>query len=374
MPGSRSALRRFHIAVCTPATATTMSDTQPHLGVVFFPSVGHLSPDGAAWNLEIAGLVYAPGTLTFRGRLVLKALRRMMRVAPEAFESDLFRQRLAGFLALGQRGRRIAVRIGDETFRLKKKSKSNGLFRGEVRVDAERIETLRQTGAISCNNWLRFELESNDGLPAAEGRVQLLSEGGLSVITDIDDTIKLSAVHCKRTLLANTFLRDFVPIDGMPRLYRSWADQGATFHYVSSSPWQLFQPLSEFCTSATFPDGTFHLRPFRIRDQMLARLFLFRRRGKGSVIQSIVKRFPNRRFVLVGDSGEKDPEIYAKVAQRFPERVSSIFIRNLAERPFERRRQEKIFRRVRPDLCKIFEDVDELPRLLPLVEPVLQGA
>jgi phosphatidate phosphatase APP1 len=349
-----------------------MSDTQRHKGVVFFPSYGHPTVDGRGWNLEINGLAFAPGKLTLRSKLVLKAMRRMMRAAPDAFESDIFQQRLAGFLALGQRGRRVTVRIGEQVFALPKKSKSNGLFRGSVQIDAESIEELRQSGGLS-GNWLRFELDAADGQPTVEGRVQLLSNGGLSVISDIDDTIKLSAVHCKRTLLTYTFLRAFEAIDGMPRLYRNWADQGAAFHYVSSSPWQLFEPLAEFCESATYPEGTFHLRPFRIRDQMLARLFLLRRRGKGSVIHAIVKRFPNRRFVLVGDSGEKDPEIYAGVARRFPDSVSSIFIRNLPERPLDLHRCEKAFRRVRPDVCKVFHEVDELPRLLPMAEPALQG-
>jgi hypothetical protein len=347
-----------------------MSDTERHDGVVFYPSIGHPADDGATWHLDVSGLAFAPGTLTLRGKLVLRALRRIMRVKPEALDCDVFRQRLQGFLAIGQRGRRVSVRIGDDVFPLRKRSRANGQFHGEVRLDAERIQRLRETGALS-GNWLRFALEADDGAQAIEGRVQLLSEAGVSVISDIDDTIKLTAVHCKRSLLTNTFLRSYEAIEGMSRLYRCWSDQGAAFHYVSSSPWQLFEPLAEFCSDALYPQGSFHLRSFRIRDQMLARLFFLRRRGKGSVMHAIVRRFPGRRFVLVGDSGEKDPEIYAAIARRFPDRVTAIYIRNLPERPLHLRRYEKAFRRVRPDLCKVFHSVDELPKLLPLPEPAL---
>ena len=91
-------------------------------------------------------------------------------------------------------------------------------------------------------------------------------------------------------------------------MYRDWADRGAMFHYVSASPWQLYHCLSELVHESGFPPGTFHLRAVRLRDPSILRLFLARRRAKRKVIRSILRMFPDRRFVLVGDSGEKDPE------------------------------------------------------------------
>lgn len=342
-----------------------MSRIQPHHDVVFYPSYGHLAEGGRVWNIDVQGLIFAPGTLTLRSRLVLRALRRFMRVQPEAFESEIFRQRIEGFLAVGERGCRVSVRIGEATFPLRRRSKGSGQFGGPLRLDVEHIEQLRTAGEIK-GHWLRIWLQLEDDDRQIEGRVQLLGDGGVSVISDIDDTIKYTAVHCRRTLLAKTFLHEFEPIDGMPRLYQAWADQGAAFHYVSSSPWQLYGPLLQFCAQESFPEGTFHLRPFRFRDQMLAKLFLVRRRGKGAVIHGMLKRFPQRRFILVGDSGERDPEIYAGIARRFPDRVEAIFIRNLPHRPLDRRRFEKAFRRLDAGACRVFHEADELPRLLPL--------
>ena len=350
-----------------------MPELQPHHSVVFYPTYGHPSADGQAWHITISGIVYEPGSLTMQRRLILRALRRYMKVQPEAFQSDVFRQRIEGFLAKGGHRQRIAIRVGEQAFQLPTKSKKTGFFQSVLRIDVAQVERLRESGDIQ-GNWLRFELDGRSTHEAlSEGWAHLIHPGGVSIISDIDDTMKHTIVTCRRTLLANTFLNEFRPINGMARVYRSWADQGAAFHYVSSSPWQLYRPLTDFCREESFPQGSMHLRPFRIRDQMLQRFFLLRRRGKGAVIHSIVKSFRQRRFLLIGDSGERDPEIYAGIARKFPDRVAAVFIRNLPARPLDKARYRKAFRRLPPEFCQVFHEPDELPRLMPLLEPTLQS-
>ena len=74
------------------------------------------------------------------------------------------------------------------------------------------------------------------------------------------------------------------------------------------------------------------MKPRRFRQPTLLRLFIARRLPKRRSIASIIRAFPQRKFILVGDSGEKDPEIYGAMARRFGERISRIFIRNVPER------------------------------------------
>ncbi|MBI2478986.1 MAG: DUF2183 domain-containing protein [Planctomycetia bacterium] len=183
----------------------------------------------------------------------------------------------------------------------------------------------------------------------------------MSVISDIDDTIKVTNVHSRRLLLESTFLREFESIDGMSTLYRQWADQGAAFHYVSSSPWQLYTPLAEMCDAGAFPWGSFHLRSFRLRDHMLRRLSLIRRKGKAKVIHNLLKTFPRRHFIFVGDSGEADADIYGRLARKFPRQVAAIYIRSLSVRPLDEERQAKAFRGVREANIRTFCSPDELP-------------
>jgi phosphatidate phosphatase APP1 len=196
----------------------------------------------------------------------------------------------------------------------------------------------------------------------------LLGAGGLSVISDIDDTIKDSHVANRRELLMNTFVREFRSVDGMADLYRDWQAGGAAFHYVSSSPWQLFYSLSAMRSDFGFPEGTMHLRNFRLRDQFLTKL-MFRRKGKALEIRKLVKNLPNRKFILIGDSGEKDPEIYQKIGRKYPNQVRGIFIRNLAGRPMDGDRVARLQRSASVTQSAVFAEADELADLAsPLVE------
>eukprot|EP00466_Bigelowiella_natans_P002525 jgi/Bigna1/65663/fgenesh1_kg.122_\ len=184
-------------------------------------------------------------------------------------------------------------------------------------------------------------------LPTEDGRtwssqVFFVPPQGISVISDIDDTIKLTEVKDRRKMLSNTFLYDFVAVDGMNELYSLLKDKGAAFHYVSNSPWQLQPDLQDFLNQANFPQGSFHLKHLRFRLNkpitfLKNRLGLrpkqqpekhttaapavpspagaavsSERRGGGhnhkyDTVYSLLQTFPERKFILVGDSGEKDP-------------------------------------------------------------------
>jgi phosphatidate phosphatase APP1 len=164
--------------------------------------------------------------------------------------------------------------------------------------------------------------------------------------------------------LATTFLREFRPIDGLAAVYRRWAEQGAAFHYVSSSPWQLYDALAELVDCAGYPPGTFHLRSFRLRDHMLRRLLLIRRQGKVKAMLTLLRAFPTRRFLLVGDSGERDPEIYGALARKFPRQVTGVFIRELPHRPMDFERSRRAFHRLADPRWLVFRSPAELPEEL----------
>ena len=138
--------------------------------------------------------------------------------------------------------------------------------------------------------------------------------------------------------MRNTFLRDYRMAPDMSSKYREWSD--ASFHYVSGGPWQMYGPLSEFLIDPDvgFPEGSFHMKSVQKNlfsrstwndlsdlitnseqtfDHKVARLTL------------IMKHFPQRKFILVGDSGEKDPEVYNAIHAEFPAQVQEIWIRDI---------------------------------------------
>ena len=162
----------------------------------------------------------------------------------------------------------------------------------------------------------------------------------LSVVSDIDDTIKITEVPAgHRVLYLNTFIREFHSAPGMAERYKQWGQ--AAFHYVSGGPWQLYEPLFEFLPEEGFPDGSVHMRnlPLQVTDTTKAREFIdflfdkqATKRHKLQNIREIMARFPNRRFILVGDSGEADPEVYREIKDdpKFGNRVEAILIRTVS--------------------------------------------
>jgi phosphatidate phosphatase APP1 len=115
----------------------------------------------------------------------------------------------------------------------------------------------------------------------------------------------------------------------MAAAYSRWQVQGAAFHYVSAGPWQLYGDLEEFRQAEGFPAGSFHMKLFRVKDSSFFDLFADADRTKLAAIEPLFETFPQRRFVLVGDSGERDPEIYGDLARRYPDLVRAIFIRDV---------------------------------------------
>jgi phosphatidate phosphatase APP1 len=103
-----------------------------------------------------------------------------------------------------------------------------------------------------------------------------------------------------------------------------------------------------------------HLRYFRVRDEMFKRFRPIRRNSKVGIIAGILKLLPNRRFVLVGDSGEKDPEIYRFLAKRYPRRIAAILIRNMVSRPLDSRRTRKLTSLPDSVLVRIFDRPEQI--------------
>lgn len=275
--------------------------------------------------------------------------------------SDVFKKRTEWFLVDNERNKRVSVRI-DDKFATLPKSGKNGHFSGQVLLDdavVQRIGVRSDTGTAT----IEFEAVLPEGRSdVIRGRAFIVPRSGLSVISDIDDTIKVSNVLEKRELLKNTFVRPFRAVPGMQEVYRKWAaEKSATFHYVSASPWQLYPALGAFLIEESgFPAGTFHMKDFRWKDETFLNLFMSGEDYKVMTISQILERFPGRRFVLVGDSGEKDPEAYGELARWFPGWVVRILIRKVTKETPNDERYRRAFRDLPKDLWTVFEDPSEI--------------
>lgn len=334
------------------------------LKVQLYPAMAWKAADGQAWIFDLHGLVCEPE----RRRLTVAVLRKSLglEAGPLGDNAEaIFKERAKWFMVDDERGKKLTVRIGDRDFQLAP-TKSNGHVAQQLRVPRDLMESwLKEAGVNSSSLEIRAWYGS-DSNHAARGEVELLGGTGVSIISDIDDTIKISEVREHKALLRNTFFAPFRPVKGMPELYRGWASKGAQFHYVSASPWQLYPALAEFRAQEGFPAGTFHLKMFRLKDRSFLQLFASPEDYKWSVIAPMMKQFPNRRYVLVGDSGERDPEVYGRIARAFPNQVIEIYIRDVTGEGPGAERYQKAFAELPATKWRVFEEASEIDGNLPI--------
>lgn len=334
---------------------------QPAMTV--YPAIG-CPVDGATWRVSVSGFAWrAPDEINRRQKMMIGMLRNVMGVTNEELRTPNFERRINQFMATAWGKLPLEIRVGSVRVPIQKKTRKNGSFEEVFHLPAEDLLAARSEQSGDQLPFASFELISSEfDQVLAVGKIFLYPATGISVVSDIDDTIKDSQVGDRKELLANTFLREFRSIDGMADLYQAWATEGAAFHYVSSSPWQLYDALKQFGEDAGFPDGTMHLRNFRLRDHLLRKIVL-RRNGKVLAIRKLLTALPQRKFILVGDSGERDPKIYRKICRQFPKQVMAVFIRNLDYKPFEEDRVSKLANAIPKGICAGFSSARELSEL-----------
>ncbi len=330
------------------------SDIKLDENVIFFNTAGWLDDDNRYWHLPIHAWVYQPQDSVIRKKLgaALLAKKYNLKVTPE--NEGNFRERVNLLIADNERGKKIVIRIAGQDIELPETS-ANGHTVEILKLPVDVVS------AFSVQSRLHyFAVTDLNDTRRFEGDVQLVAPVGVSVISDIDDTVKITQVGDRKRLFENTFYRNFREVEGMSPLYRQLAAQNIAFHFVSSSPWQLYGPLQEFLGKAGFPPATLNLKSVRFRDKSLFDLFKKGTETKPKQIDQILRRFPRRQFILIGDNGEQDPEVYGDFARRYPSQIQRILIRNTnGDRP-ENERYQQAFSNIPLDNWQLFSNTEEI--------------
>jgi phosphatidate phosphatase APP1 len=329
------------------AAAAPLRDDE---NVVLFPGLGW--NEGGLWNLEVRGWVFENERRPGASQLLMKFLA-IDPATLTAAEKETFDRRSKLFLIDAERDKKVEISLGGKTHVAS--SLSDGYFAGTMLFEDSLVQKL----ASADGRQVLLKVHRQKTNVVASGVVQLITQEGLSVVSDIDDTIKISNVRDRKKLLRNTFLAKFEAVPGMAELYRVWATNSASFHYVSASPYQLYLPLAEFVAEGGFPAGSFHLRSFNWQNG-LAQVLDGPQAYKFSMIEPLLRRFPRRGFVLVGDSGEHDPEIYGELTRKFPQQIRRIYIRDVTDENAKAERYTRAFVDISPEKWRIFTDAKTL--------------
>lgn len=165
--------------------------------------------------------------------------------------------------------------------------------------------------------------------------------GQTGIISDIDDTIIIS--HSTEigkkfwlSISKNAYTRR--PLPGVSGFYKKLTENGKLpIFYVSSSDWSLFDLINDFLRFRDLPEGPILLKDKHINLRNVWKSGQGDHTHKLDKIALIMEMFPEMQFYLIGDSGQHDPELYAEIIQKYPERIKDVYIRLVGELGEERR-------------------------------------
>ncbi|KAI0967970.1 hypothetical protein F4678DRAFT_229766 [Xylaria arbuscula] len=163
-----------------------------------------------------------------------------------------------------------------------------------------------------------------NGTDTGNATAYLVPPTGFTIVSDIDDILRVTKIYDPKEGLLNSFARAFTPWENMPEIYANWSAtiDNFHFHYLTTTPEQATRNYMDFIYK-TYPLGSFDTRPLNFSD--VSATLAIRR----SLLDKIFQTFPQRKFVLVGDTTNSDVmKDYPQLAKDYPGQVQCIFLRN----------------------------------------------
>ena len=184
--------------------------------------------------------------------------------------------------------------------------------------------------AEARSTWLDVNLSLPDhGVTAVAHVLVPREDAQFGVISDIDDTLvrtnATSLIGMTRSIISNAAAR--LPFEGVADLYRALHLERNPIFYVSSSPWNLYELLHDYMNINGIPHGPMLLQDWGIEESVL--VIASHTAHKMAQIASIIEYYPDLKWLLIGDSGQHDPEIYLQVIRAHPGRVVAAIIRDV---------------------------------------------
>ena len=207
---------------------------------------------------------------------------------------------------------------GDQQIRFPYNTTEEGDYDSFVQIKNEGLEDGNATSNVQ-----RLNVYTN-GTDTGNATAYLVPTSGITVVSDIDDILRVTRIYKPKDGLLNSFARAFVQWKNMPEIYANWSRSipGVHFHYLTTTPEQVTRNYMDFIYK-TYPGGSFDTRPLNFSDvdaPLSIRKFL---------LQKIFLTYPKRKFVLVADTSNADVmRDYPQMATDFPDQVLCILLRN----------------------------------------------
>lgn len=207
---------------------------------------------------------------------------------------------------------------GNQQIKFPTPTTDEGDFDGFVQINDNGLQPGNTTSEIQrMNVYTEGDINGN-------ATAYLVPDSGLTVISDIDDILRITKIYEPKEGLLNSFARPFVPWMNMPDIYANWSRSvpNLHFHYLTTTPEQITRNYMDFIYK-TYPGGSFDDRPLNFSDvsaTLSIRKFL---------LDKIFQTYPHRKFILVADTSNSDVmRDYPQMVTDYPGQVQCIFLRN----------------------------------------------
>ena len=217
----------------------------------------------------------------------------------------------------------IDIKLNGATHRVR--TNRQGYFTGEI------PHKLKEPG------WYAYNLFWKRNNKEFTGEFYLSDEHETGVISDIDDTLLVS--HSTRlirkmalTLFRNAYTRKTIPyVKNWHSYIRELNDEAhpRDFFYVSNSEWNLYDFLIDFFNINDLPKGVFLLQQLKKGIVDLISTGKANHNHKTNSIEFLLRFYPNKKFILIGDNGQKDMEVYHQIIGKYHDRIKGVMIRKL---------------------------------------------
>lgn len=168
------------------------------------------------------------------------------------------------------------------------------------------------------------------------------ADAAFAVVSDLDDTVirtKNTEFFQQLAIVFGKGARERVPFPGIPAFYRGLqrgTDGPADnpIFYVSRSGWNLHHLFVEFMEFHDIPKGPLFLSDLRLIEEKSP--VIGSDNHKFENIDLLIRTYPEQPFILIGDSGMEDPEIYAEIVKKHPGRVRAVYIHDVTSEKRDR--------------------------------------
>lgn len=295
---------------------------------------------------------------------IVSGIAESIGLADDAAERDTIEERILPFLWDVRIVRIVKVGIQGKDLKLTP-TNINGISTEILKIpNADKGTIVRSVAKVPAGA---------DGI--LEAQTFYAGPEGWGILSDIDDTIKVTMTSDPIGIIEKTFVDEPTPVRGMPELYaqiKSYLPDDTPWFYLSASPYNLYPFLQEF-RNRYFPPGTLILRDFSWKaiTGLLSALTVGTEEYKTDRMRKVNSWFPKRKMIVIGDSTQSDPEAYGEIYRTVPGWIKLILIRKVEDVAAvgiadknEPKRFETAFEGVPREAWHVFSEPEECSRII----------